>query len=179
MMWPFERRGCWRRRAIGRGCSKRRQRISPHGRICTGTTGWLILTTDAFGNGAQCRAWRPMGSPLGPESYTFTNLSTVGESGHQILALQPPSARRAELDLLGIGFAPLFIIEKDPLVAPFGPPELCPQFVCLPARTIQCSHQFLLVITLWVRGSYRNTNHKTGVMRSEKLSAGSRPRPAL
>src|SRR5215204_4034285 len=136
MRWQFERRGCWRRRAIGGGCSKRLQRISPHGRICTGTTGWLIPTTHAFGNGAQCRALLPDGNPLGPESYTSTDRSTVGESGHQILALQPPTARRAALDLLGIGFARVFIIEENPLVAPFGPPELCPQFVCLPARTI-------------------------------------------
>ena len=78
-----------------------------------------------------------MGSPLGPEPYTYiTDLSTLGESGKQILALKVPAARRAVLNLLTIGFAPLFIIEEDPLVAPFGPPELSPQFVCLPARTI-------------------------------------------
>jgi hypothetical protein len=53
-----------------------------------------------------------------------------------MLALKAPATRRAVLDLLGIGFAPLFIIEEDPLVAPFGPPELCSQFVCLHARTI-------------------------------------------
>ena len=77
-----------------------------------------------------------MGSLLGPESYPFTDLSTLGESGKQMLALKVPAARRAVLDLLSIGFAPLFIIEEDPLVAPLGPPELCPQLVCLPARTI-------------------------------------------
>src|SRR5215208_3085368 len=59
MRWQFEQRGCWRRRAIGRGCFKRLQRTSPPGRICTGTTGWLIPTTHAFGNGAQCRALTP------------------------------------------------------------------------------------------------------------------------
>jgi hypothetical protein len=53
-----------------------------------------------------------------------------------MLALKAPATRRAVLDLLGIGLAPLFIIEENPLVAPFGPPELTPQFVCLPARTI-------------------------------------------
>jgi hypothetical protein len=52
------------------------------------------------------------------------------------------------------------------LVATFGPPELCPQFVCLPARTIQRGHRFLLVSASWVRGFYRNTNHKSGVMPS-------------
>ena len=79
----------------------------------------------------------PDGSPLGPEPYTFiTHLSTVGVSGKQILALKAPATRRAVLDLLIIGLAPLFIIEEDPLVPSFGPPELCPQFVCLPARTI-------------------------------------------
>jgi hypothetical protein len=77
-----------------------------------------------------------MGSPLGPEPYPFTDLSTLGESGKQILALKVPTARRAVLDLLGKGFAPLFVIEEDPLVATFGPPELSPQLVCLPARTI-------------------------------------------
>jgi hypothetical protein len=77
-----------------------------------------------------------MGSPLGPEPYAFTDLSTPGESGKQTLALKAPTARRAVLDLLGIGFAPLSMIEEDPLVATFGPPELSPQFVCLPARTI-------------------------------------------
>ena len=74
--------------------------------------------------------------PPGPERYTFTDPSTVGESGKQILALKAPTARRAVLDLLSIGFAPLFVIEEDPLVAPFGPPELSPQFVRLPAGTI-------------------------------------------
>jgi len=78
-----------------------------------------------------------MGSPLGPEPYTYiTHLSTLGGSGKQMLALKAPATRRAVLDLLSIGLAPLFIIEEDPLVAPFGPPELTPQFVCLPARTI-------------------------------------------
>ena len=76
------------------------------------------------------------GSPLGPEPYTFTYRSTVGESGKQILALKEPATRRAVLDLLGISFAPLFIIEEDPLVATLGPPELTPKFMCLPARTI-------------------------------------------
>ena len=76
------------------------------------------------------------GSPLGPEPYTLTDLRTIGESGKQILALKAPTTRRAVLDLLGIGFAPLLIIEENPLVAPFCPPELSPQFVCLPARTI-------------------------------------------
>ena len=79
----------------------------------------------------------PDGSPLGPEPYTFMmDLSTLGVSGKQILALKAPATRRAVLDMLGIGFAHLFRIEEDPLVAPFGPPELTPQFVCLPARTI-------------------------------------------
>ena len=78
----------------------------------------------------------PDGSHLGPEPYTFTDLSTLGESGKQILSLKVPATRRAVLDLLGIGLAALFVIEEDPLVAPFGPPEFCPQFVCLPARTI-------------------------------------------
>jgi len=77
------------------------------------------------------------GSPLGLEPYTFiTNPSTLGESGKQMLALKVPATLWAVLDLLSIGLAPLFIIEEDPLVATFGPPELCPQFVCLPARTI-------------------------------------------
>jgi hypothetical protein len=53
-----------------------------------------------------------------------------------MLALKEPAARRAVLDLLGIGFAPLFAIEEDPSVAPFGPPELSPQFVRLPARAV-------------------------------------------
>ena len=53
-----------------------------------------------------------------------------------MLALKEPATRWAVLDLLGIGLAPLFIIEEDPLVATFGPPELTPQFVSLPARTI-------------------------------------------
>jgi hypothetical protein len=78
----------------------------------------------------------PDGSPLGPEYYTVTDLSTLGESGKQILALKPPATRRAVLDLLGISFARFLVIEEDPLVAPFGPPELSPQFVCLSARTI-------------------------------------------
>ena len=77
-----------------------------------------------------------MGSLLGPEPYTFTYLSTVGGSGKQMLALKEPATRRAVLYLLSIGLALLFVIEEDPLVAPFGPPELTPQFVCLPARTI-------------------------------------------
>jgi hypothetical protein len=77
-----------------------------------------------------------MGSPPGSKRYTFANQSTLGESGKQILALKPPAARRAVLDLLGIGFAPLFAIEEDPSVAPFGPPELSPQFVRLPARAV-------------------------------------------
>ena len=77
-----------------------------------------------------------MGSLLGPESYPFTDLSMVGGSGKQMLALKAPATRRTVLDLLSKGFAPVFIIEEDPLVAPFSPPELCPQFVCLPARTI-------------------------------------------
>jgi hypothetical protein len=53
-----------------------------------------------------------------------------------MLALKPPTTRRAVLDLLSIGFARFLVIEEDPLVVPFGPPELSPQFVCLPARTI-------------------------------------------
>ena len=53
-----------------------------------------------------------------------------------MLALKVPTARRTVLDLLSIGFASVFIIEEDPLVATFGPPELTPQLVCLPARTI-------------------------------------------
>jgi hypothetical protein len=53
-----------------------------------------------------------------------------------MLALKEPATLWAVLNLLSIGFAPLFVIEEDPLVAPFGPPELTPQFVCLPARTI-------------------------------------------
>ena len=78
-----------------------------------------------------------MGRPLGPEPYTFiADLSTLGESGKQTLALKAPATPRAVLNLLSIGFAPLLIIEEDPLVAPFGPPELTPQFVSLPARTI-------------------------------------------
>jgi hypothetical protein len=69
-------------------------------------------------------------SLLGPEPYTvITDLGTLGESGKQILALKVPATRWAVLDLLGIGFALVFIIEEDPLVAPFGPPELSPQFV--------------------------------------------------
>jgi hypothetical protein len=60
----------------------------------------------------------------------------LGESGKQMLALKEPATRRAVLDLLSIGLAPLFIIEEDPLIATFGPPELTPQFVSLPARTI-------------------------------------------
>jgi hypothetical protein len=58
------------------------------------------------------------------------------ESGEQMLALKPPTTRGTVLDLLSIGFARFLVIEEDPLVAPFGPPELSPQFVCLPARTI-------------------------------------------
>ena len=53
-----------------------------------------------------------------------------------MFALKPPTARRAVVDLLSIDFTRLFIIEENPLVAPFSPPELSPQFVCLPARTI-------------------------------------------
>jgi hypothetical protein len=53
-----------------------------------------------------------------------------------MLGLKPPTTRGTVLDLLSISFAPLFMIGEDPLVAPFGPPELSPQFVCLPARTI-------------------------------------------
>jgi hypothetical protein len=52
-----------------------------------------------------------------------------------MLALKPPTTRGTVLDLLSIGFARFLVIEEDPLVAPFGPPELSPQFVCLPART--------------------------------------------
>ena len=96
-----------------------------------------------------------------------------------MLALKVPATRRAVLDLLGIGFAPLFIIEEDPSVAPFGPPELSPQFVCLPARAIQRGHRFLLVSASWVGGPYRSTNHKTGAMPSQSPSAGSRALPAL
>jgi hypothetical protein len=77
-----------------------------------------------------------MGSLLGPESYPFTDLSKVRESGKQMLALKVPAACRGVLDLLSKGFAPPLIIEEDPLVATFSPPELSPQFVCLPARTI-------------------------------------------
>lgn len=78
----------------------------------------------------------PDGSPLGPEYYTATDRGTVGESGKQILALEPPATRRTVLDLLSISFARFLVIEEDPLVAPFGPPELSPQFVCLSARAI-------------------------------------------
>jgi hypothetical protein len=53
-----------------------------------------------------------------------------------MLALKVPAACRGVLDLLSKGFAPPLIIEEDPLVATFSPPELSPQFVCLPARTI-------------------------------------------
>ena len=53
-----------------------------------------------------------------------------------MLALKPPATRGTVLDLLSIGFARFLVIEEDPLVAPFGPPELSPQFVCLSARTI-------------------------------------------
>ena len=53
-----------------------------------------------------------------------------------MLALKPPTTRGTVLDLLCIGFARFLVIEEDPLVAPFSPPELCPQFVCLPARAI-------------------------------------------
>jgi hypothetical protein len=53
-----------------------------------------------------------------------------------MLALKPSTTRGTVLDLLGIGFARFFVIEEDPLVAPFGPPELSPQFVCLSTRTI-------------------------------------------
>jgi hypothetical protein len=61
-----------------------------------------------------------------------------------MLALQPPTTRGTVLDLLSIGFARFLVIEEDPLVAPFGPPELSPQFVCLPARTIERGHQLSL-----------------------------------
>ena len=53
-----------------------------------------------------------------------------------MLALKPPTTSGTVLDLLSVGFARFLVIEEDPLVAPLGPPELCPQFVCLPARTI-------------------------------------------
>jgi hypothetical protein len=59
----------------------------------------------------------------------------------EILALQRPAAGRAVLYLLGISLARLYIIEEDPSVMPFGPPELSPQFVCLSARAIQRGHQ--------------------------------------
>jgi len=78
----------------------------------------------------------PDGSLLGSESYTVTDRSTVGESEEQILALKQPATRWTVLDLFSIGLARFFIIEEDPLVAPFSPPELSPKFVCLPARTI-------------------------------------------
>ena len=81
-----------------------------------------------------------------------------------MLALKSPATRRAVLDLLSIGLAPLFIIEEDPLVETFGPLERCPQFVCPPARTIQRgATSSTFVSASWVGGLYRNTHYKTGV----------------
>src|SRR5215203_4181223 len=95
--------------------------------------------------------WRGCGRPSsvpaldqtkgpGPRRTRVPRLSSayvpVVLSGKQLLALEPPAARGAVLDLLGIGFARLFVIEEDPSVAPFGPPELSPQFVRLHARAI-------------------------------------------
>src|SRR5215203_7500963 len=100
--------------------------------------------------------WRGCGRPSsvpaldqtkgpGPRRTRVPRLSSayvpVVLSGKQLLALEPPAARGAVLDLLGIGFARLFVIEEDPSVAPFGPPELSPQFVRLPARAIQRGHR--------------------------------------
>ena len=59
----------------------------------------------------------------------------------EILALQMPAARGAVLDLLSISLARLYIIEENPSVVPFGPPQLSPQFVCLSARAIQLGHR--------------------------------------
>jgi hypothetical protein len=41
---------------------------------------------------------------------------------------------------LGVCFTPFPIVEEDPLVLSFYPPELSPDRVLLLARTIQCGH---------------------------------------
>lgn len=64
----------------------------------------------------------------------------------EILALQRPAACGAVLDLLGISLARLGVIEENPLVMPFGVPELSPQFVRLSARAIQRGHQLTSLI---------------------------------
>jgi hypothetical protein len=64
----------------------------------------------------------------------------------EILALQLPAARGAVLDLFGISLARFYIIEENPSVMPFGPPELSPQFVCFSARAIQLGHRLTSLI---------------------------------
>ena len=54
----------------------------------------------------------------------------------KIIALKPPSARGAMLHLFSASLTSLEVIEEDPLVLAFHPPELPPKFVPLRARTI-------------------------------------------
>jgi hypothetical protein len=65
-----------------------------------------------------------------------------------MLALKPPTARRAVVDLLSIDFTRLFIIEEN---------------------SVATSSPF--VSTSWVQGSYRNIHHHTGVIRKVETTA--------
>jgi hypothetical protein len=54
----------------------------------------------------------------------------------EILALKPPTTRGTALDLFGVSLARVHVIEEHPLMLAFRPPELPPESVCVPARTI-------------------------------------------
>jgi hypothetical protein len=53
----------------------------------------------------------------------------------KILAVESPTARRTVINLFCESLARFEIIEEDPLMLPFHPPELSPKLVRLVART--------------------------------------------
>jgi hypothetical protein len=54
----------------------------------------------------------------------------------ETLAFQRPTARGTVGDLFGVGLTAFAVIEEYPLISPFNPPELPPEFVPLLARAI-------------------------------------------
>ena len=76
---------------------------------------------------------------LGPLLSRGSGLLTLADRIYRhtkILALELPTTRRTALHLFGVCLAGFEVIEEYPLVLAFCPPELPPESVSVPARTI-------------------------------------------
>ena len=87
---------------------------------------------------ATCRPL--LGRVVVSPQFTNLRLHHVRYRIDEVLALETLAARGAFCQLLGVGFAPIQIIEKHPLVRPSDPPYLPPDFVLLLTRAIQRGH---------------------------------------